>query len=80
MEVTDVEMLVLETLRRATSQNIEILKAAEVKIKEWEIEPGYYSVLLKILSNHSIDVTVRWLAVTCLKNGVDRYWRKVAPK
>ncbi|KAL0270682.1 UNVERIFIED_CONTAM: hypothetical protein PYX00_008008 [Menopon gallinae] len=79
MEVTDVELLVLETLRRATSQNIEILKPAELKLKEWEIEPGYYSVLLKIFSNHSIDVTVRWLAVTCFKNGVVRYWRKTAP-
>ncbi|CAG9791055.1 unnamed protein product [Diatraea saccharalis] len=71
--------LVLDTLNRATSQDTEILKPAEKKLQEWEIEPGFYSVLLDILSNHSIDINVRWLAVMCFKNGVDRYWRKNAP-
>lgn len=71
--------LVLDTLNRATSQDTEVLKPAEKKLQEWEIEPGFYSVLLDILSNHSIDVNVRWLAVMCFKNGVDRYWRRNAP-
>ena len=38
--------LVLDTLNRATSQNTEVLKPAEKKLQEWEIEPGFYSVLL----------------------------------
>ncbi|XP_013200822.1 importin-11 [Amyelois transitella] len=71
--------MVLETLNRATSQDTEVLKPAEKKLQEWEIEPGFYSVLLDVLSNHSIDVNVRWLAVMCFKNGVDRYWRRNAP-
>ncbi|CAK1542031.1 unnamed protein product [Leptosia nina] len=71
--------VVLDTLNRATSQDTEILKPAEKKLKEWEIEPGFYSVLLNILSNHSVDINVRWLAVMCFKNGVDRYWRRNAP-
>ncbi|XP_069360419.1 importin-11-like [Maniola hyperantus] len=71
--------LVLDTLNRATSQDTEVLKPAEKKLQEWEIEPGFYSVLLNVLSNHSIDVNVRWLAVMCFKNGVDRYWRRNAP-
>ncbi|CAG9130110.1 unnamed protein product [Plutella xylostella] len=71
--------LVLDTLNRATSQDPEVLKPAEKKLQEWEIEPGFYSVLLDVLSNHSIDINVRWLAVMCFKNGVDRYWRKNAP-
>lgn len=33
-----------------------------------------------VLSDHSIDVNVRWLAVMCFKNGVDRYWRRNAPR
>lgn len=32
-----------------------------------------------VLSNHSININVRWLAVMCFKNGVDRYWRRNAP-
>ncbi|RVE47622.1 hypothetical protein evm_007719 [Chilo suppressalis] len=71
--------LVLDTLNRATSQDTEVLKPAEKKLQEWEIEPGFYSVLLDILSNHSIDINVRWLTVMCFKNGVDRYWRRNAP-
>lgn len=38
--------LVLDTLNRATSQDTEVLKPAEKKLQEWEIEPGFYSVLL----------------------------------
>ncbi|KPJ14447.1 Importin-11 [Papilio machaon] len=71
--------LVLDTLNRATSQDTEVLKPAEKKLQEWETEPGFYSVLLNVLTNHSIDVNVRWLAVMCLKNGVERYWRRNAP-
>lgn len=43
--------LVLDTLNRATSQDPEVLKPAEKKLQEWEIEPGFYSVLLVMYSN-----------------------------
>jgi hypothetical protein len=79
MDIQTAHSLVLSTLERAASQNAEILKPAESKLKEWETEPGFYSILLNIFSNHSIDVNVRWLAVLYFKNGVDRYWRKTAP-
>ncbi|PSN49429.1 Importin-11 [Blattella germanica] len=79
MDITTAQSMVLETLQRAANQNAEILKPAELKLKEWETEPGFYSILLNIFSNHSIDVNVRWLAVLYFKNGVDRYWRKTAP-
>lgn len=42
----NIHMMVLDTLNRATSQDTEVLKPAERKLQEWEIEPGYYSVLL----------------------------------
>ncbi|CAB1320122.1 unnamed protein product, partial [Coregonus sp. 'balchen'] len=32
-----------------------------------------------IFNNHMLDVNVRWLAVLYFKNGIDRYWRRVAP-
>ena len=43
--------LVLETLQRATSQNTELLKPAELKLKQWEIESGFYSILKVFESN-----------------------------
>lgn len=33
-----------------------------------------------IFNNHMLDVNVRWLAVLYFKNGIDRYWRRVAPQ
>lgn len=37
--------MVLEVLQRASSQNPDILKPAENKLKEWETQPGFYTVL-----------------------------------
>lgn len=36
--------------------------------------------MFQIFSEYSLEVNVRWLAVLYFKNGVDRYWRKTAPK
>lgn len=41
----EIEQLVYETLLQASSQHPDMLKPAEQKLKEWEIEPGFYSVL-----------------------------------
>lgn len=80
MELTPVESVLLETLVMATSQNVALIKSAEVKLQEWEKQPGYYSSLLKIISNYAFDPTVRWLAASAFKNGIDKYWRKAADK
>lgn len=79
MNVDSPNMLVVEVLQGAASQNPEILKPAESKLKEWETQAGFYTTLFNVISNHSIDVNVRWIAVLYMKNGVDRYWRKNAP-
>lgn len=40
--------LVLDTLRRATSQDAATLKPAEQQLQEWETEPGFYSTLVEV--------------------------------
>ncbi|XP_071793887.1 importin-11-like [Asterias amurensis] len=70
---------VLDALTRASSQNTAVLKPAEQQLKSWETQPGFYTVLQTIFSNHALDDNVRWLAVVYFKNGIDRYWRKSAP-
>lgn len=47
--------LVLETLRRATSQEAEVLKPAEQQLQLWETEPGFYSTLVEV-SNISLTL------------------------
>ncbi|XP_050443449.1 importin-11 [Adelges cooleyi] len=72
----DIEQLVYETLLQASSQHPDMLKPAEQKLKEWEVEPGFYSVLFRIFSNQSLDINVRWMSILCFKQGVEKYWRK----
>ena len=46
MDIATASSMVLETLRQATNQNPDILKPAQQKLRDWEIEPGFYSLLL----------------------------------
>uniref|UniRef100_A0A8C9STM6 Importin-11 n=1 Tax=Scleropages formosus TaxID=113540 RepID=A0A8C9STM6_SCLFO len=79
MDINSASSVVLQALTQATSQDTAVLKPAEEQLKQWETQPGFYSVLLNIFNNHMLDVNVRWLAVLYFKNGIDRYWRRVAP-
>uniref|UniRef100_A0A3B4UE44 Importin-11 n=1 Tax=Seriola dumerili TaxID=41447 RepID=A0A3B4UE44_SERDU len=79
MDMDSASSVVLQALTQATSQDTSVLKPAEEQLRQWETQPGFYSVLLNIFNNHMLDVNVRWLAVLYFKNGIDRYWRRVAP-
>ncbi|RMX48934.1 hypothetical protein pdam_00008329 [Pocillopora damicornis] len=70
----------LLALNHACSQNPSLTKEAEDKLKSWEREPGYYSLLMIIFKNKTLDVNIRWMAMVLMKNGVERYWRKSAPQ
>lgn len=52
------EQLVYETLMQASSQHPDMLKPAEQKLKEWEVVPGFYSVLFVRLTFSLIDMIV----------------------
>ncbi|XP_076859386.1 importin-11 isoform X2 [Brachyhypopomus gauderio] len=79
MDVQSASSVVLQALTQAASQDTAVLKPAEQQLRQWETQPGFYTVLLSIFNNHMLDVNVRWLAVLYFKNGIDRYWRRVAP-
>ncbi|XP_002744970.1 importin-11 isoform X3 [Callithrix jacchus] len=79
MDLNSASTVVLQVLTQATSQDTAVLKPAEEQLKQWETQPGFYSVLLNIFTNHTLDINVRWLAVLYFKHGIDRYWRRVAP-
>eukprot|EP00088_Acartia_fossae_P019523 TRINITY_DN2140_c0_g1_i15.p1 TRINITY_DN2140_c0_g1~~TRINITY_DN2140_c0_g1_i15.p1 ORF type:complete len:975 (-),score=198.52 TRINITY_DN2140_c0_g1_i15:611-3535(-) len=71
--------LVLGSLRDASSQDPLRIKAAVDQLKRWEVEPGFYTILVNALTDYNIDVGIRWQSIVYFKNGVDRYWRKNAP-
>uniref|UniRef100_A0A8D0HQZ1 Importin-11 n=1 Tax=Sphenodon punctatus TaxID=8508 RepID=A0A8D0HQZ1_SPHPU len=79
MDLNSASNIVLQVLTQSTSQDTAVLKPAEEQLKQWETQPGFYSVLLNIFTNHTLDINVRWLAVLYFKNGIERYWRRVAP-
>jgi len=36
-------------------------------------------ILQSVFSNKGVEVKIRWQAILYLKNGVDRYWRRLSP-
>lgn len=54
MDIDGASSVVLKTLTQATSQDTAMLKPAEEQLRQWETQPGFYSVLLvgKTLSNY----------------------------
>lgn len=84
MDVVDVsspQYMVFEALQCLCSQNPELLKSAEAKLIEWEVQRGFYTTLTRIMFAHqTVETNVRWMATVYLKNGIAKYWRKNAPK
>lgn len=57
MDLNSASTVVLQVLTQATSQDTSVLKPAEEQLKQWETQPGFYSVLLvrysgKVLLNN----------------------------
>lgn len=46
MDLNSASTVVLQVLTQATSQDTALLKPAEEQLKQWETQPGFYSVLL----------------------------------
>lgn len=51
MNMDGASSVVLQALTQATSQDTAVLKPAEEQLRQWETQPGFYSVLLVIISN-----------------------------
>ncbi|ODV87032.1 hypothetical protein CANARDRAFT_6592 [[Candida] arabinofermentans NRRL YB-2248] len=48
---------------------------AEAQLKNWESIRGYHFLLQACYCDLNLSLQIRWLAIICLKNGVDKYWR-----
>lgn len=46
MDIQSASSVVLQALTQATSQDTAVLKPAEEQLRQWETQPGFYSVLL----------------------------------
>ncbi|KAK9450536.1 armadillo-type protein [Limtongia smithiae] len=74
--------LLLQALYAAASQepaHVQARQEAEKMLKEWEIQPGLYSLLQDVFLDATCPNDVRWISIIYFKNGIDKYWRKSAP-
>lgn len=60
MDMDSANSVVLQALTQATSQDTAVLKPAEEQLRQWETQPGFYSVLL-------VRNDVQYLTTRCLK-------------
>lgn len=57
------------------SERSETQQSAERQLKVWETEPGYHYLLQDIYLKVELPLRVRWMAIICFKNGIEKYWR-----
>ena len=68
----------VHTLAQASSNNQQQLKTGTQQLTNWEKIPGYYSSLQAIFIEKSYPVELRYICAIQIKNGVEKYWRKMA--
>ncbi|WFD33702.1 hypothetical protein MCUN1_000515 [Malassezia cuniculi] len=67
----------LDTLNAATTADTAVLHAANQQLDAWESLQPYWTALLDIAFDRSLDNdNARRLAIIRFKNGVSRYWRE----
>ncbi|KAG7663353.1 KAP120 [[Candida] subhashii] len=74
MDLSYENLFTILTLASGSERNVE-QQNAEAQLKKWEVVPGYHYLLQEVYLNHEIPLQIRWLAIICFKNGIDKYWR-----
>lgn len=68
----------LTVLAEAASQDPARMQSAVTQLQQWEATPQFNATLQDIFYDKAIDTNIRWQAIIYLKNGIDKYWRKLA--
>lgn len=75
------QYMVYEALQLLCSQDTGVLKSAEAKLTQWEVQSGFYTTITQVIFAYQhVDTNVRWMATVYLKNGITKYWRRNATK
>ncbi|EFC41357.1 importin-11 [Naegleria gruberi] len=72
------EAQLVEVLTKSLNGGTEEQKIAENTLHQVEKRNGYLSLLLQIITKTTVEQQARYLALICLKNSVDTYWRPSA--
>lgn len=60
----------------ASSQRDELQRNAETQIRAWEGSQGALYVFQRVYNSQQLPLQTRWLAIICLKNGIEKYWKR----
>lgn len=74
MELNYDNLLRVLTLANDSERN-SYQQDAESQLKSWESHPGYHYLLQDIYLKTELPLQIRWLAIICFKNGIEKYWR-----
>lgn len=74
MELTYDNLLTTLTYASGSERSNE-QPSAEEQLKKWETVSGYHYLLQGVYLNTEVSLQIRWLAIICFKNGIDKYWR-----
>ncbi|KAJ2898921.1 hypothetical protein GGI21_001551 [Coemansia aciculifera] len=74
----DSRQLVIETLENASSQDPACMARADESLRTWETKPQFHAVLFSIFADRTLSMPARLMAIITFKNGIDKYWKKVA--
>ncbi|EGW30005.1 uncharacterized protein SPAPADRAFT_144527 [Spathaspora passalidarum NRRL Y-27907] len=74
MDLSYENLLTVLTLASGSERNAD-QGNAESQLKKWEVVAGYHYLLQEVYLNRELPLQIRWLAIICFKNGIDKYWR-----
>lgn len=72
------ENILIHVLKGASSSNQQQIQTSTKQLQTWETQEHYYVYLQSAFIDRRLPLEVRWIAITQLKNGIDKYWRKTA--
>ena len=72
------EGMLAHVLKGAASSNQQQLQTSTKQLQTWETHDHFYVYLQSIFVDQRLPLEVRHIAITQLKMGIDKYWRKTA--
>lgn len=60
----------------SSNQRDDNQRSAETQIRSWESSPGALYIFQRIYNSQQLPLQTRWLAIICLKNGIEKNWKK----
>jgi Importin-beta N-terminal domain len=72
------ESILIHILKGAASSSQQQIQTSTKQLQTWETQKHFYVYLQSAFIDRRLPLEVRYIAITQLKLGIDKYWRKTA--